>query len=363
MEAAVQPRAGLASIKPYEAGEAKIDGLDSVIKLSSNESPFGPGPAARDSLRNAWDGLGRYPSSDHAALRQAIQKAHGFDAQRIVCGAGSDEILGLLAQAFCEPGAEVVYTRHGFLMYPIFARAVGAVPIQAEEPERKIDVSALLDVCTARTRLIYLANPSNPTGNMLADDDLVKLADSLDSNMILVVDGAYAEFADGHDMAARLAETRCNVVVTRTFSKIHGLAALRIGYGYGPPDIIDAVARIRAPFNVSGPAQMAATAAVGDHEHVRFCQQHNERWRYWLRSKLCEAGLAVDESLTNFVLARFAGDTEADECDRWLRSCGIIVRKMTAYQLGDCLRISIGSESACRAVAASITDFIAHYRT
>ncbi len=354
----VKARPGLADITPYEAGGSGIKGRGKVIKLSSNESPFGPGPAAAAALRGAMDDLGRYPSSDHAELRQAIQEVHGFDAERIVCGAGSDEILGLIAQAFSGPGTEVVHTRHGFLMYPIFARRAGAEPVEAEEPDRRVCADSVLSACSARTRLVFIADPSNPTGNMLDANELERLADSLPSGVMLVVDGAYAEFAGEPDRASRLAESRGNVVITRTFSKIHGLASLRVGYGYGPREIMDVLARIRAPFNVSGPSQAAAAAAVRDRGHVRRCRAHNAEWLSWLRERLAESGVRADESSANFLLARFADAAQAHACDSRLRRDGIIVRRMDGYQLPGCLRISVGSESACRSAAASIAAFM-----
>ena len=358
MDASVRARPGLTEITPYETGESRLEGRGTAIKLSSNESPFGPGPAARAALSGALGNLGQYPPSDHSDLRDAIQAVHGFDAGRIVCGAGSDEILGLIAQAFSGPGTEVIHTRHGFLMYPIFARSAGAEPVEADEPGRRVSADAILASCSRRTRLVYIANPSNPTGTMLERSELERLADSLPPSVILVLDGAYAEFAGESDCGAWLAESRSNVVITRTFSKIHGLASLRVGYGFGPRGIMDILGRIRAPFNVSGPAQAAAAAAVRDRTHVRRCQSHNERWRRWMREQLAESGIESDESSANFLLARFKDAPQAHKCDSWLRKDGIIVRRMDGYQLPNCLRISIGSESACRAAAESAAAFM-----
>lgn len=357
MTVSVQARSGLSKITPYETGESRIEGINNVIKLSSNESPFGPGPAAVNALNRVWENLSRYPSSDHSELRNAIQEVHGLDADRIVCGAGSDEILGLIAQAFSGSGTEVIYTEHGFLMYPIFARTAGAQPIAVKEHKRRVNVEAILSACNSRTRLVYIANPSNPTGRMMASQDIERLVDSLPANVILVLDGAYAEFVEADDCSVRLANERKNVVITRTFSKIHGLASLRIGYGYGPLEIMEILNRIRGPFNVSGPAQAAAVAAVQDQKHVQHCLNHNSTWRRWLRLNLINSGVKVDESFANFLLARFATPDEAQECDHWLRKEGIIVRRMEKYQLPKCLRISIGSENACRKLANSVAAF------
>ncbi|MCY3878455.1 MAG: histidinol-phosphate transaminase [Rhodobacteraceae bacterium] len=359
MPASVIARPGLADIQPYVAGEAKIEGRDQIRKLSSNENPFGPGPAARAALENLLDGLGCYPSRDHAQLRQAIAEEHGFDPDRIVCGAGSDEILTLIAQVFSGPGKEVIHTRHAFLMYPLIARSVGATPVEVMEADRTADVETILRACSEHTSLVYLANPANPTGTMLGSDELDHLARALPGSVILVLDGAYAEFSDMPDYARSLAESCGNVVITRTFSKIHGLASLRVGYGYGSAEIMRILDRIRAPFNVSGPGLAAAAAAVRDREFVDNCRAHNSACRSWLRERLLRAGVGVDESQANFLLARFAGESEALACDAWLRNDGILVRRMGDYKLPECLRISIGDRAACRAVADSVAGFMA----
>ena len=358
MRTSIEARQGLAAITPYAAGEAVIDGRETVVKLSSNESPFGPGPAASAALLESLGVLGQYPSRDHSALRRAIAAAQGFDADRIVCGAGSDEILALVAQAFASPDTEIIHPRHGFLMYPIIAQSVGATPVEVAETNRRVDVDKILAVCTGRTRIVYIANPSNPTGTMLELDELAALADALPRTVILVLDGAYAEFADGRDCGESLADTRENVVITRTFSKIHGLASLRIGYGYGPASIIDVLNLIREPFNVSGPAQAAAAAAIGDLEHIERCRAHNAEWRAWLRRRLVDAGVDADNSFANFVLARFASADAAKACDSWLRRDGIIVRRLEAYKLPHCLRITIGDRAACEAAADSVDAFM-----
>lgn len=355
---AITARPGLADIKPYKSGEASIEGRDSVFKLSANENPLGPSPKAVAAFKECLGGLNLYPSSDHSALRQAISERLGIDSDLIVCGNGSDEILGLLAQAFAEPGAEIVHTKHGFLMYPIFARSVGAQPIEAEEANRQVNVRDLLAACSPRTRLVYLANPSNPTGNRIERGELEWLADHLPPHIILVIDGAYAEFNEPADGSLDLATSRPNVVTTRTFSKIYGLAALRVGYGIGPRPIMDAIARMRAPFNVNGPAQAAAIASLKDHKYMRHSQSFNRQWRQWLRRRLEASGVKCDDSSANFLLARFDDSETALDCDQWLRKDGILVRRMESYQLPHCLRISIGSETANRAVTDSIDHFM-----
>ncbi len=347
----------IAAFTPYAAGESKLAGRQSVIKLSSNEAPRGPSEAAKAAFRAAVDDLSLYPSSGHEALRAAVAENYGIDPERIVCGAGSDEVLALVAQAFAGPGTEVIHTRHSFLMYPIFAKAVGAHPVSVDESERRAEIGNIVQSCNSRTRIVYLANPSNPTGTMLDGSELRTLADSLPKTVILVLDGAYAEFSDMDDGSMRLAHDRDNVVATRTFSKIHGLAALRVGFGYGSARIMSVLNRIREPFNVSGPSQAAAVAALGDRDFIARSQRENAANRKRLRKRLAELGVLTDRSFANFVLARFKDDAEAAACDDWFRKDGIIVRRMEAYGFSDCLRISIGTESDCDAVVQSIAAF------
>ena len=346
-------------IEPYIAGEDRIDGQENVLKLSSNENPFGPGQLARTALVESLNSPERYPPQDHAALRTAIAEAHGLEPERIVCGAGSDEILGLLCRAFAGRGDEVIHTHHGFLMYPIFARTAGAEPVEVNESERRVDVEKILASVTTRTRIIFVANPNNPTGTMISDMELERLADGIPDNVLLVLDGAYAEYAVGYDGGVSLTETRPNVVMTRTFSKIHGLASLRIGYGYGPEPVIDMLNRIRGPFNVSGPAQLAAAAAVGDAEHVRRSRLHNSRMRQLMAARLEQAGVPSDQSHANFILARFGSAAEAAACDKCLRNAGILVRRTDAYKLPHCLRITIGDVVNCEVVCGVIAEFMA----
>lgn len=341
----------------YVAGEGSIDGHLKVIKLSSNECAGSTSYPVASVLLDFSKVAQLYPSSDHAELRCAIQTAQGFDADRVVCGAGSDEILGLIATAFSGPGTEVVHTRHGFLMYPIFARLAGATPIVAEESNRQVDKDSILSVCTEQTRIVYIANPSNPTGTMMENSELEKLADSLPSSVLLVIDGAYAEFADRPDIGPELVNSRENVVITRTFSKIYGLAGLRVGYGFGPKTVMDTLNRIRAPFNVSAIAQAAAVAAIGDKRELGFRKEENKKSREWLREQLIKLGIDCDESQANFLLARFKDTAEAHACDRWLRNSGIIVRRTDSYQLPHCLRITVGDDKDCKAVVESIKQF------
>jgi len=282
---------------------------------------------------------------------------HGLDPDRIICGVGSDEVLFLIAQAYAGPGDEVIVTEHGFSMYPIFARGVGATPVTVPERERVVDVDAILAAVTDKTRIVFIANPANPTGTMIGPKELGRLAAGLPETVVLVLDGAYAEFVEGYDGGVALVNRHPNVVMTRTFSKIYGLGGLRIGWGYGPRAVIDVLNRLRSPFNLSTVHLAAAEAAVRDQEHVAQCRAENARLRAWLAHALAEHGVPSDTSSANFVLARFASVAEADACDAYLKSQGVIVRKVGGYGLPHCLRITVGDEASCRRVAHLIGQF------
>ncbi len=359
MRRPIMPKQGILDITPYEGGESRLEAGREVIKLSSNESPWGPSEAALAAYRAAGERLALYPDGSHRALREAIAEVHGLDADRIVCGAGSDEILGLLCHAYAGPGDEVIRTGHGFAMYEIYARGAGATPVVAPERDRVVDVDAILDKVTENTRLVFIANPANPTGTMIPEKEVVRLATSLPEHVLLVLDGAYAEFVEGFDGGAALVDARDNVVMTRTFSKIHGLGALRVGWAYGPDHVIDVLNRLRSPFNVSAPALAAAAAAVRDTNRVGWLRAENARLRTWMTERLTALGIAIDPSFANFVLARFDSPATADAADQALRARGIIVRKVAGYGLPEALRITVGTEEQCRKVVAAIEDFMA----
>ena len=353
----ISPQPGIMEIALYEGGRSHVEGVRDVVKLSSNENPFGPSDRAQEALRRAAHSLHRYPVTDHAGLRAAIAAAHGLDPDRIICGVGSDEIITFLCQAYAGPGDEVLYTEHGFLMYRISALAAGATPVEAPETARTADVAALLAACTRRTRLVFLANPNNPTGTFLPMEEVTRLAEGLPRHVILVLDGAYAEYVDGYDGGAALVEARDNVVMTRTFSKIHGLGGLRVGWGYGPRPIIDVLNRVRGPFNLSTLQLETAEAVVTDRDHVERCRAENARLRVWLAEALNDLGVACDPPMANFVLARFTDADEAAACDAHLREQGLIVRHVAAYKLPHCLRITVGDEPSCRRVVHAIAQF------
>ncbi|MFZ0098032.1 MAG: histidinol-phosphate transaminase, partial [Gemmobacter sp.] len=338
-------------------GKSNVAGVSNVVKLSSNENPFGPSDKAKDAFAKSVHQLHRYPSTDHASLRGAIAEVHGLDADRIICGVGSDEIIHFLCQAYAGPGDEVLYTEHGFLMYKISAMAAGATPIEVPERERVTDVDALLAACNERTKLVFIANPNNPTGTMISAGEVARLARGLPPQAILVLDGAYAEYVEGFDAGLSLIEAMQNVVMTRTFSKIYGLGGLRIGWGYGPRAIIDVLNRIRGPFNLSNTQLETAEAAVRDQEFVTRCRSENARMRHWLAEALAAVGVPSDTSMANFVLARFASEAEAAACDEYLQAQGLIVRRVTGYKLPNCLRITVGDEPSCRRVAHAIGQF------
>ncbi|MCL4136666.1 UNVERIFIED_CONTAM: hypothetical protein GTU68_042521 [Idotea baltica] len=341
----------------YKGGKSHVEGIENVLKLSSNENPFGPSDAAKEALVRASHQLHRYPSTDHASLRQAIGDVWGLDPERIICGNGSGEVLMMIAQAFAGKGDEVLFTEHGFAMYPIYANANGATPVVVKERERVVDVDAILAGCTEKTRIVYIANPANPTGTMIGEADMARLADGISKGAILVLDGAYAEYVDGYDGGKSLVESRDNVIMTRTFSKIYGLGGLRIGYGYASQQIIDILMRIRGPFNLSGPALAAAEAAMRDTAHTEKCRTENAKQRDWMAGALAGMGLPSDTSTANFILVRFPSEDEAVSCNNYLTEQGILLRYVGGYGLPNCLRITVGDEASCRRVVHAIGQF------
>jgi histidinol-phosphate aminotransferase len=353
----IRPQPGILDIALYQGGAAHVAGVSNAVKLSSNENPFGPSDKAREAYGRAVHNLHRYPSTDHSALREAIADVHGLDGARVICGVGSDEIIHMLCQAYVGPGDEVIHTEHGFLMYRISTLAAGGTPIAVPEHERTTDIDTILAACTERTRLVFIANPNNPTGTMIGQGQIARLATNLPPQAILVLDGAYAEYVAGYDGGAALVDSRDNVVMTRTFSKIYGLGGLRVGWGYGPQHVIDVLNRVRGPFNLSNVALDVAEAAVRDQDYVAKCRAENTRLRNWLAEALAEYGVPSDTSTANFILARFHDVETAEACDAWLKAQGLIVRQVGSYGLPHCLRITIGDESACRRVAHAIGQF------
>jgi histidinol-phosphate aminotransferase len=358
----ITPKPGILDIALYVSGESKLAGHADVLKLSSNENPLGCSPAAQEAFRQAAGDLNRYPSTDHSGLRGAIGEICGLDPARIICGVGSDEVLQFITHAYAGQGDEIITTEHGFSMYPILARMVGATPVTVAERERRIDIAAILEAVTERTRIVFIANPANPTGTILGEEELQALVDGLPAHVILVHDGAYTEFAEGFDGGVSLVDRHPNVIMTRTFSKIHGLGGLRIGWGYAQREIIEVLTRIRQPFNLSTAQMAAAEAAIRDTGFTAHCVEENARWRDWMRNALVQMGIGCDESFANFLLARFASPAEAEAADAALREAGIIVRRVTGYGLPEALRITVGDEAGCRRVIECLSGFMARRR-
>ncbi len=353
------PRENLLTIAPYVGGREAIAGVETAVKLSANENPLGASPQALAYLAR-FNRLALYPEGSSAALRMALASHHQLDADRIVCGNGSDEILHLLAQAYLAPGDEAIMTRFAFLVYRLVTEIAGATPVVVEEPDLIADVDALLAAVTPHTKMVFLANPNNPTGTMLDRGEIERLHAGLRPDILLVLDGAYAEYVDddlypaGFDLVDRFE----NVVATRTFSKIHGLAALRVGWGYCPASVADMLNRIRPPFNVNALAAGTAIAALGDTDHVVRSRAHNSQWRNWLMQQLAALDITPIASHANFILLRFASPQQAEAADMFLGQQGLILRAMASYGLADCLRLTVGTEADNRRVVAALEDFL-----
>ena len=356
------PRPSILEIDPYVPGESRLPAGLKPIKLSSNETPLGPSPKAVAAFKETAGELERYPDGGATRLRTAIAARYGLNAARIVCGAGSDELLGLLAHAYLGPGDEAIFTEHGFLLYRIIVLANGARPVVAPETDLRTDIAQILARVTERTKVVFLANPNNPTGTYAPIDEVRALREKLPAHVLLVLDAAYAEYVRRNDYEAgiELVATTPNTVMTRTFSKIHGLAGLRLGWAYCPEGVADALNRIRGPFNISTPALAAGVAAIEDKVHEEASVAHNERWLPWLTTEIEKLGLKVTPSVANFLLMHFPKEPacNAHAADAFLKSRAIIVRRVDAYGLPGALRATIGSESDNRAVVAALSAFL-----
>jgi len=353
------PQPGILNISPYVGGESKAPGVARPARLASNENPLGPSPRAVAAYNRAAQDMHRYPDGGATALREAIGRRHGLDPARIVCGAGSDELFALLASAYAGPGDEVLYSRHGFLAYPIVAQSAGATPVPVPEKNLRTDVDALLASVNSRTRMIFLANPNNPTGSYLTADEVERLRDGIPANVVLVLDAAYSEFVERNDYSVghELVHDNPNIVVTHTFSKIYALAALRLGWAYCPPAVADVLNRTRQPFNVGIPAMEAGIAALEDTAYFAASRAHNSRWLPWLVEALTRLGFKVHPSVANFVLVSFAPH-DAEQVRLFLKARGVLVRQMSSYGLPDCLRITVGLEEELRAVVEGIEAYL-----
>ncbi|MFV0625377.1 pyridoxal phosphate-dependent aminotransferase [Sphingomonas sp. ac-8] len=357
------PKPWVLDIAPYIPGRATSDGDRPVAKLSANENPLGTSPAARAAFEGAHGSLERYPDPSATVLRETLAAAHGLDPARVIYGTGSDELLHLAAGAYAGPGDEAIYVRYGFAVYDIAIRRVGATPVVALDHDYATDVDAILAAVTERTTLVYVANPNNPTGTFTPAAEIARLHAGLPSHVLLVLDQAYAEYVEPEDddFGLTLAETHENVFVTRTFSKIHGLAAERIGWGYGSAAVIDAMHRIRAPFNVTTAGQAAAVAAVGDTGFVERSRAHNRQWRDWLAGEVAalgNAGLRAVPSETNFLLVLFEGPVSAETAYNGLMEAGYITRWLPGQGLANGLRITIGTEGQMRGLAHALRGIV-----
>ncbi|OHV75321.1 histidinol-phosphate transaminase [Ensifer sp. LCM 4579] len=357
-----EPRPGILDITAYVPGREHAPGAAKVHKLSSNETPLGPSPRAIEAFQKAAFDLERYPDGRASALKEAIAEVHGLNPANILCGNGSDELLGLLCHAYLGPGDEGIVTEHGFLVYKIQIIAAGGTAVTVKETDERVDVDQILAAVTERTRIVFIANPANPTGTCIPVDEMRRLQAGLPAGVLLVLDAAYAEYVRRNDYEAglELVSANRNVVMTRTFSKIYGLAGLRIGWMYAPRAVVDVLDRIRGPFNLNAPALAAGAAAVRDQAFVAAAVEHNLAWRARVGEALTAIGLRVTPSVTNFLLIHFPdreGKT-AEAADAFLTGRGFILRAVGAYGFPNALRMTIGAQEANEGVIAALTEFM-----
>lgn len=362
MTDAIQPKPGILDIAPYVGGKSKIEGVAEPMKLSSNENALGAGQKARDAYQAAVNNIHMYPDGRATKLRDVVADHHGLEGERLIFGNGSDEVFALLNQTYLTAGDNIVTGQYGFLAYRISALANQASVKLAPEPGFKTEVEAILEQVDERTKIVYISSPSNPTGSYNTAEETRRLHAALPPHVLLVIDEAYAEFVTAPDWETSfpLAKDADNIVVTRTFSKIHGLGGLRIGFGYAPLKVCEAVDRIRLPFNVSVPGLDAAVAALGDEAHQKASRDLVEVWRPRLTQAIKGFGFEVFPSAGNFILVRFPDEARnAAAANDYLNTKGIIVRPVGGYGLPDCLRITVGTEDQNRAVLDALSEFAA----
>lgn len=359
----IKAKDSIYEISPYVGGESDSvpnPELGYVIKLSSNEGPFGPSPKAIEAVESMTGKMHRYPDGGCNALRQALANKNNINADNIVCGAGSDEIISFLCHSYVGEGENIVYSAHGFLMYAIYAKTAGGQAVAAPEKNLCADVDTLINAVNNKTKILFIANPNNPTGSYLKRDKIEELHSRLPKDVIVVLDAAYAEYVDdpdytiGHD----LVEKHDNIVVTRTFSKAYGLGGMRVGWGHAPDHIVDVMNRVRGPFNVSNAGQVAALAAVEDEGFLQKLIASNKKCRDFTVKELTEAGLTVYPSAGNFILVDFGNAEKAENTRLYLKGQGILVRQVGGYGLPSCLRVTIGTEDEMKLAVQGIKDYI-----
>jgi histidinol-phosphate aminotransferase len=356
-----RPRPQILGIAAYVPGESQVAGANRVIKLSANEGAFGPPASALAAYTRAATELHRYPDGGSIELRRAIGARFGLDPARIVCGTGSDELIAHICHIYGGPGADIVMSMHGFSLYQIAGTYAGSRVLKAPERNLTADVDQMLAAVTPATRIVFVANPNNPTGSLVAQSEIERLRRSLPSDVLLVIDSAYAEYVDDpdYDAGVKLVDAGDNTVMLRTFSKIFGLGGMRVGWTYAPEGVVDALNRVRGVFNVNLAAQAAAVAVLSEPGWVEKNRDHNIVWRAKLGTALEQAGIKVWPSQGNFVLADFATTSRADAAIAFLKTHGIIVRAMGSYDLPHCLRITVGTEEECGLVADALARFMA----
>ena len=359
----VMPRPSILSVEPYVGGESKIPGVNRIVKLSSNEGPFGPPPGAIEAIRAMAADAHRYPDGNGTAIREAIGARFGLDPARIVVGNGSDELLALIILAYGGEGTELVMSAHGFQMYEITGLWAGCRVIKVPEKNLTTDVDGMLAAVGPRTRLVFLANPNNPTGSILPQSEVDRLRAGLRDDILLVLDSAYAEYVTrpDYDAGAKLVDASGTTVMTRTFSKIFGMGGMRLGWCYAPAPVIDVLGRVRGPFNVNAAAMAAGVAALAEKGWVEQSVAHNTEWRGKVAAALTAAGIKVWPSEGNFLLADFGTPPKAKAADAALKTRGLIVRAMGGYGLPSCLRITIGTADECTMVIEALTAFMANH--
>lgn len=358
----LEPRPWIKNLDVYVGGKSHADGVEKAVKLSSNESALGPCPMAVEAYLAEAKDLHRYPDASYHDLRAALAEKYDIEAAQIVCGIGSDEILKLACRAYLAPGDEVIFSKHSFMMYPIAATSFGGVPVEVDDTDFSTNVDNILAAITDRTRIIFLANPNNPTGTYITATEVERLWQNIPDNVLLVLDSAYADFVeeDDYQSGIELVKKSRNVLMTRTFSKLYGLAALRLGWGYACSEVATILDSIRDPFNVPSVTQVAGVAALKDVDFENKARSHNTEWLNYLRTELQAIGLDPIPSVANFILIRFPSVKRktAENANEFLLKRGYILRWLPGQGLGDCLRLTIGTSEQNRAVIKLLKEFM-----